>query len=176
MSLLQIQSSPHNQTLLSLSFSSSLSHSSSLHFNHSSSSSTTLTHAHTCFHPRLSVVTCSISNIHSYGTVDYERRPIVRWNDVYRRISLNQNPQVGSAEVLNQWENEGRHLTKWELSRVVKELRKYKRFPRALEVKILSLKPFSSSFPLGLFLCVFLLFLMECLIYISVCFWINFSL
>lgn len=139
MSLLRIQPSLslHNQTL-SLSFSSSLSYSSSVLFKHS-----TITHGHTqslCFyHPRLSVVTtCSISKIHSYGTVDYERRPIVGWNDVYRRISLNPNPQVGSAEVLNQWENEGRHLTKWELSRVVKELRKYKRFRRALEVKILS--------------------------------------
>lgn len=41
---------------------------------------------------------------------------------------------MGSAEVLNRWENEGKTLTKWELSRVVKELRKYKKFRRALEV------------------------------------------
>lgn len=46
-----------------------------------------------------------------------------------------ENPELGSASVLNQWENEGKKLTKWELSRVVKELRKYKRFERALEVK-----------------------------------------
>ena len=45
-----------------------------------------------------------------------------------------ENPELGSASVLNQWEDEGKNLTKWELSRVVKELRKYKRFERALEV------------------------------------------
>ena len=45
-----------------------------------------------------------------------------------------ENPELGSASVLNQWENEGKNITKWELSRVVKELRKYKRFERALEV------------------------------------------
>ncbi|KAK7386159.1 hypothetical protein VNO78_26182 [Psophocarpus tetragonolobus] len=129
MSLLRIQSSLHNQTL---SFSSSLSFSPfKLSSSFSNSSTLTVGHTHAPCYPRFSV-TCSISKIHSYGTVDYERRPIVRWNDVYRRISL--NPQVGSAELLNQWENEGRHLTKWELSRVVKELRKYRRFQRALEV------------------------------------------
>ncbi|KAL1308652.1 hypothetical protein HN51_050645 [Arachis hypogaea] len=79
-------------------------------------------------------VTCSISKIHSYGTVDYERRPIVRWNDIYKRISLMQNPEIGSAAVLEQWEDEGKSFTKWELCRVIKELRKYKRYKRALEV------------------------------------------
>ncbi|KAI4356602.1 hypothetical protein L6164_000613 [Bauhinia variegata] len=82
---------------------------------------------------RLSV-TCSISKIHSYGTMDYERRPIVKWNDIYRRISLMENPKLGSSSVLNQWENKGQSLTKWMLCRVIKELRKYKRHDRALEV------------------------------------------
>ena len=45
-----------------------------------------------------------------------------------------ENPEMGSASVLNQWENEGKRLTKWELCRVVKELRKFKRFKMALEV------------------------------------------
>nr|CAN75355.1 hypothetical protein VITISV_002476 [Vitis vinifera] len=82
-------------------------------------------------------ITCSISQIHSYGTVDYERRPLVKWNAVYRRISLMENPEMGSASVLNQWENEGKRLTKWELCRVVKELRKFKRFKMALELTYL---------------------------------------
>ena len=82
-------------------------------------------------------ITCSISQIHSYGTVDYERRPLVKWNAVYRRISLMENPEMGSASVLNQWENEGKRLTKWELCRVVKELRKFKRFKMALEVQVI---------------------------------------
>lgn len=47
-----------------------------------------------------------------------------------------EKPELGSATVLNQWEKEGRRLTKWELCRVVKELRKYKRYDRALEVII----------------------------------------
>lgn len=45
-----------------------------------------------------------------------------------------EKPELGSGTVLSQWEREGRQLSKWELCRVVKELRKYKRFDRALEV------------------------------------------
>ena len=45
-----------------------------------------------------------------------------------------ENPELGSGSVLNQWENEGKRLTKWELCRVVKELRKYKRYQQAFEV------------------------------------------
>lgn len=45
------------------------------------------------------------------------------------------NPELGSSSVLNQWENGGKTLTKWELCRVVKELRKYKKHDRALEVR-----------------------------------------
>ncbi|XWS45800.1 hypothetical protein CRYUN_Cryun14cG0010600 [Craigia yunnanensis] len=78
--------------------------------------------------------TCSISQIHSYGTMDYERRPMIKWNAIYRKISLMENPELGSATVLNDWEKGGRKLTKWELCRVVKELRKYKRYKQALEV------------------------------------------
>uniref|UniRef100_A0A2N9IM58 Pentacotripeptide-repeat region of PRORP domain-containing protein n=1 Tax=Fagus sylvatica TaxID=28930 RepID=A0A2N9IM58_FAGSY len=79
-------------------------------------------------------VTCSISQIHSYGTTDYERRPMIKWNAIYKRISLMENPELGSGSVLSQWEKEGRRLTKWELCRVVKELRKFKRYKLALEV------------------------------------------
>jgi len=129
MSVLRLESSLHNQTL---SLSSSLSY--SLPIKPSSSTLSVARTRATC----LPLVTCSVSKVHNYGTVDYERRPIVRWNDVYRRISLNPDPDMGSAEVLNRWENEGKTLTKWELSRVVKELRKYKKFRRALEVKTLS--------------------------------------
>jgi len=81
-------------------------------------------------------VTCSISKIHNYGTLDYERKPNVKWNSIYRRISMMENPELGSASVLNQWENEGRTLTKWELCRVVKELRKYRKYDRALQVTL----------------------------------------
>lgn len=79
------------------------------------------------------VFTCRISQVHSYGSVDYERRRVVKWKVVYKRI-LNVEEGKGSGSVLNQWENEGRNLTKWELSRIIKELRKFKRFESALEV------------------------------------------
>ncbi|KAL3537088.1 hypothetical protein ACH5RR_000454 [Cinchona calisaya] len=81
------------------------------------------------------VFTCSISQVHSYGAVDYEKkRPVGKWNVVYKRIIFMEDPKKGAASVLNQWENEGKKLTKWELSRVIKELRKFKRFKPALEV------------------------------------------
>ncbi|XP_057457853.1 pentatricopeptide repeat-containing protein At1g02150-like [Lotus japonicus] len=124
-----LQSSLNNKSL-SLSLSSSPCYSSPLPFK---LSTLNLSQTQSVCYQSLSV-TCSISKIHNYGTVDYERRPIVRWNDIYRRISLMENPELGSVSVLNQWENEGKNLTKWELSRVVKELRKYRRHQRALEV------------------------------------------
>ncbi|XP_022734474.1 pentatricopeptide repeat-containing protein At1g02150-like [Durio zibethinus] len=79
-------------------------------------------------------ITCSISQVHSYGTMDYKRRRMMNWNVIYRKISLVENPDLGSATVLNDWEKGGRKLNKWELSKVVKELRKYKRYKQALEV------------------------------------------
>lgn len=80
-------------------------------------------------------VTCSTSRFRRYGTVDFERIPTVKWNAIYNSISLMENPELGSASVLNLWEKEGRKLSKWELCRVVKELRKYKKHKQALEVK-----------------------------------------
>ncbi|XP_047956069.1 pentatricopeptide repeat-containing protein At1g02150-like [Salvia hispanica] len=82
-------------------------------------------------------VTCSSApQPYSYGTVDYENRPMVKWNAVFKKISLLDNSvlDVGAASVLNQTENEGKNLSKWELSRVVKELRKFRRFRLALQV------------------------------------------
>ncbi|KAE8701916.1 Pentatricopeptide repeat-containing protein [Hibiscus syriacus] len=79
-------------------------------------------------------ITCSIPQVHGYGTVDFERRPMVKWIALYKKISLMENPQLGSASVLNDWEKGGSKVTKWELCRVVKELRKYRRYKQALEV------------------------------------------
>ncbi|GAV90328.1 TPR_1 domain-containing protein/PPR domain-containing protein [Cephalotus follicularis] len=91
-------------------------------------------HRQSINYPKLSRTTCLISQVHNHATVDYERRPITKWATIYRRINLMENPELGSASVLNKWENEGKKLNKWELCRVVKELRKYKRYERALEV------------------------------------------
>ncbi|KAH0448992.1 hypothetical protein IEQ34_022792 [Dendrobium chrysotoxum] len=78
-------------------------------------------------------IRCSISQVHSYGTVDYERRPPLKWSSLYRRISIMENPNADSATVLEQWEGAERKLSKWDLCRVVKELRRFGRFKRALE-------------------------------------------
>lgn len=59
---------------------------------------------------------------------------MIKWNAIFRKLSLMDNPQLGSASVLNDWEKGGRSLTKWELCRVVKELRKFRRYKQALEV------------------------------------------
>ncbi|KAL0905017.1 hypothetical protein M5K25_027188 [Dendrobium thyrsiflorum] len=82
----------------------------------------------------LVAIRCSISQVHSYGTVDYERRPPLKWSSLYRRISIMENPNADSATVLEQWEGAERKLSKWDLCRVVKELRRFGRFKRALEI------------------------------------------
>lgn len=79
-------------------------------------------------------VTCSISQVHSYGTVDYERRPVAKQTGLYKSILLMKDRSALAASVLNDYENAGKNITKWELHRIIKELRKFKRFVRALEV------------------------------------------
>ncbi|RZS20653.1 hypothetical protein BHM03_00053186, partial [Ensete ventricosum] len=79
-------------------------------------------------------ILCSISQVHSYGTVDYERRPVLKWSSLYRRISTMEDPSLGSGFVLDRWEAEERRLSKWYLCRVAKELRKFRRHKLALEV------------------------------------------
>ncbi|XP_042060459.1 pentatricopeptide repeat-containing protein At1g02150-like [Salvia splendens] len=88
-------------------------------------------------HNNPAFITCSsVPPPYSNGTVDYEKRPMLKWNSIYKKISLldNSTLDVGAASVLNQAENEGKMLSKWELSRVVKELRKFRRFKSALQV------------------------------------------
>ncbi|KAF0888212.1 hypothetical protein E2562_013667 [Oryza meyeriana var. granulata] len=43
-------------------------------------------------------------------------------------------PKRSAAVVLRRWAEEGRTVQKYELNRVVRELRKYRRFKHALEV------------------------------------------
>ncbi|KAF4395198.1 hypothetical protein F8388_001585 [Cannabis sativa] len=78
-------------------------------------------------------LTCSISQVQS-STANFERRPPVKWIGIYKRISYMENPELGSGSVLNQWEKEQKLISKGDLCRVIKELRKYKSFERALEV------------------------------------------
>lgn len=94
-------------------------------------------------------VRCSISQVHSYGTVDYERRPAAKWTGIYKSISLMKDRAVSAASVLNDCEKAGKKLTKRELHRIIKELRKFRRFNRALEVLALKLFWVSMIFSSG---------------------------
>uniref|UniRef100_A0A7C9DVZ0 Uncharacterized protein n=1 Tax=Opuntia streptacantha TaxID=393608 RepID=A0A7C9DVZ0_OPUST len=81
----------------------------------------------------------SQSQVWSDGTADYERRPMLKWYVIYRRIS---NPAApGVAAVLDQIEKEGKRLAKWDLISVIKRLRLFRRYKQALQVFI----PFSSN-------------------------------
>ena len=70
--------------------------------------------------------------VYSYRRVDYERRPIRKLFHISTRISSPDSP--GVASVLDQIEKEGRKFNKWELARVVKDLRKLRRYSLALQV------------------------------------------
>ncbi|XP_047340820.1 pentatricopeptide repeat-containing protein At1g02150-like [Impatiens glandulifera] len=82
------------------------------------------------------VVRYKISNAFGNKTVDYEKRPPqqLKWNGIFKKLSLMEDPKKGAASVLNHLEKEGKLISKWELSRVIKELRKFRRFKIALEV------------------------------------------
>lgn len=88
-------------------------------------------------------IRCSISRVSNYGAMDFKRKHMVQWKDVYRKISLTKKSEIGAAVELNQFEAEGKILTKWELRSVVKELRKYKLYKQALEVLLLLLIRYS---------------------------------
>jgi hypothetical protein len=74
-----------------------------------------------------------VANVHSYGTVDFERRPALRWSSLYRRVAVgNRGRPVG--RILADWDEGERRLDKWELCRIARELRKFRRFNLALQV------------------------------------------
>ncbi|PIA30980.1 hypothetical protein AQUCO_05300066v1 [Aquilegia coerulea] len=74
------------------------------------------------------------SIITNYKNGDFDRKPTPKWRSVFRRISLMENLELGSSSVLNQFEKEGKTLNRWELIRIVKELRRFRKFKLALEV------------------------------------------
>ncbi|XP_031503324.1 pentatricopeptide repeat-containing protein At1g02150 [Nymphaea colorata] len=76
----------------------------------------------------------SFTQVHNYGTIDYESREAWNWRSLYRRIATMRDPNFGSSSVLNWWRKEGRKVSSWELRRIIKELRKFRRFKLALEV------------------------------------------
>ncbi|KAK9742734.1 hypothetical protein RND81_03G194300 [Saponaria officinalis] len=80
-------------------------------------------------------IRCSISQVHNYGTIDdHGKRHLLKWSNIFKRISTIDDPEIGVSSELNRCENDGKKFTKWELCRIAKELRKYKRYKLALEV------------------------------------------
>uniref|UniRef100_A0ACD5UU70 Uncharacterized protein n=1 Tax=Avena sativa TaxID=4498 RepID=A0ACD5UU70_AVESA len=74
-----------------------------------------------------------VANVHNYGTVDFERRRALRWSSLYRRVAVgNGGRPVGRT--LADWDEGERRLDKWELCRIARELRKFRRFHLALQV------------------------------------------
>lgn len=97
-----------------------------------------------------------VAKVHSYGTVDYERRSPLRWGTLYRRIAVGHGGRpVGRT--LGAWDEGERRLDKWELCRIAKELRKFRRFNLALQVVILlrsaCMIPPTDPFPFGFSQC-----------------------
>lgn len=76
----------------------------------------------------------SISQVHNYGTVDYEQKPSLKWIDLYRRVSRMEDPSLSAAAVLDHWEKEQKRLHKWEVCCVAKQLRKFRFYKLALDV------------------------------------------
>ncbi|GER43222.1 pentatricopeptide repeat-containing family protein [Striga asiatica] len=87
-------------------------------------------------HPKNPIfITCSSeSNVHSYGTVDYEKKPTLKWNNICKKIFKLEKSNLGAASVLTQVENEGKTITKLEILKILMELRKFRRFKLALEI------------------------------------------
>ncbi|KAL1339164.1 hypothetical protein AAHE18_U014200 [Arachis hypogaea] len=110
--------------------SSSLSYSSATLPSVFNPSSSTFPHAQlTC--PRTLSVTCTASDAQ---TVGYRRKPAEAWKAICKRISLIEKPEVDSSTVLNQWESKGKWIKKLDVCRVIKDLRKFNKHRRALEV------------------------------------------
>ncbi|MED6143797.1 hypothetical protein PIB30_009296 [Stylosanthes scabra] len=115
--------------------SSSLSYSSpTLHFpSFFNPPSSTFPHA-ILTSPRTLSLTCAISDAQSSRTLRYKRRPVEAWKAISKRISLIENPEVDSSTVLNEWESKRNWIKKLDVSRVIKDLRKFNKHRRALEV------------------------------------------
>jgi hypothetical protein len=82
----------------------------------------------------LTIVSGTASQVHSYGTVDFEKKENLYWNFLYRRIMSAQREGKAISSVLETWDQLERRLSKWELCRVAKELRKFRHSKSALEV------------------------------------------
>jgi hypothetical protein len=81
----------------------------------------------------LTIVSGTASQVHSYGTVDFEKNENLRWISLYRSILNAKKEGKATASVL-ETRDQLRRLSKWELCRIAKELRKFHHSKSALEV------------------------------------------
>lgn len=80
-------------------------------------------------------IRCSALQARNVGAVDFEKKQPLKWGGLYRKISMMDNPSLGSGFILDQLEEEEDiKLSKWLLCRAAKELRKFNRFTFALQV------------------------------------------
>ncbi|KAL9234342.1 hypothetical protein vseg_009225 [Gypsophila vaccaria] len=77
-------------------------------------------------------ISCSIPP----QTYDHGKKPpvLLKWSNIFKSISTVVDPEIGVSNLLNRFESDGKRFTKWELCRIAKELRKFKRYKLALEV------------------------------------------
>ncbi|XP_028807908.1 pentatricopeptide repeat-containing protein At2g20710, mitochondrial-like [Neltuma alba] len=72
------------------------------------------------------------------GSLFISTRPVIRFSphidSLYLRISRSGDPNISMACLLDQWVEEGRPVKRSELHKIIKQLRKYRRFSHALQV------------------------------------------
>lgn len=76
----------------------------------------------------------SSSTSTSYGVVENDS------DTLYRRLSPVGDWSVSIVPILNHWIKEGRSVNKVQLQRIIRELRRYKRYKHSLEVHFCTLR------------------------------------
>lgn len=68
------------------------------------------------------------------GESSSEKEPSLTWIGTYKKISMLEDRNLSSDSVLNELVNKGKKFNRWELCRVAKELRRFRRYRHALQV------------------------------------------
>ncbi|KAK4255499.1 hypothetical protein QN277_008497 [Acacia crassicarpa] len=78
------------------------------------------------------------SDLQISGSLFFSTRPVIRFSphidSLYLRISRSGDPNISMARLLDHWVEEGRPVKRSELHKIIKQLRKYRRFSHALQV------------------------------------------
>lgn len=79
-------------------------------------------------------ISCINSGIRSNPLSEYERRTPIKWNSIYEKILTVEKLKLGVGTALKELEKDGFQLRKRDLIRVAMELRKFRRYKKALQV------------------------------------------